>query len=82
LFDRILKLFRHRCPVCGERALRFRNGYLATCVNEQGTRYPSAYNYESCDSCGSRVKRFINGRVEIPTEEEWRSSVDSIRREK
>ena len=63
-----------QCPECGGN-LNVRNWIRATCVDEQGHRYPDSWTYESCEGCAFRAKRHVDGRVEVPSEEEWRQNV-------
>jgi hypothetical protein len=77
LLARLFSPFRKRCPRCGERAVRMRNWIRATCVDEQGKRYPDAWAYCCCDACGDRTKRFMDGRVVTPSEKEWAQYVDA-----
>jgi len=75
MFRSLLRFFREPCARCGERALRTRSWIRATCVDERGQRYPDSWTYQSCDSCGARTKKYVDGRVEVPSEEEWRQHV-------
>lgn len=75
MLGRLLSIFRPRCPACGVRALRMRNWIRATCVDDQGRRYADSWTYDSCDACHVRLKRYIDGRVETPSEDEWRRNV-------
>ena len=73
--ERITASFRTPCPSCGARTLRMRNWIRATCVDDQGRRYPDSWTYESCETCQSRFKRYIRGRIETPSEAEWKHYV-------
>jgi hypothetical protein len=78
ILERLLRAFREPCSKCGERELRARNWIRATCVDERGRRYPDSWTYYSCDACGDRSKRYVDGRVEAPTDEEWREHVSEL----
>ena len=67
----LLRRSRPTCSHCGGN-LKTRNWIRATCVDAQGERYPDSWTYESCDRCGGRSKRYLDGRVEVPSDEEWR----------
>jgi hypothetical protein len=69
--DSIFRIFRKKCRTCAEGRLKTLNWIRATCVDEQGRRYPDSWTYRECDRCGARVKVFFNGTVAVPTEEEW-----------
>ena len=64
---------RKRCPRCSDGRLETRNSILATCVDENGRRYPDAWKYCECDRCDARLKIFLNGKIEDPSDEEWSS---------
>jgi ribosomal protein L40E len=65
-------LFVKRCMRCGARTLRMRSLIRATCVDAEGRRYPDSWTYYECVSCGARSKQYADGRIEAPSEEEWR----------
>lgn len=65
------RFFGRRCLKCGKRALRGRNWFKATCVDETGRRYADSYTYYSCDSCSARLRIHIGGKTVEPSEEEW-----------
>ena len=58
------------CTKCSGHLHRV-NRVRATCVNEQGQRYPSNWTYYACAKCDSKFKIFLNGKVETVTEKEW-----------
>jgi predicted nucleic acid-binding Zn-ribbon protein len=70
-----LKTINHRlkkkCTRCGEGRLKTKNWIRATCVDNNGNRYPDSWTYYECDKCGCRLKIFRNKKVEEPTDEEW-----------
>jgi hypothetical protein len=69
------RFFRRRCPGCGERALRDRGGFMATCVDDAGRPYRDSYTHYSCDSCAARWRIHLDGRTEAPSEREWSAHV-------
>lgn len=67
----ILRHMQKRCTACPEGRLQSRNWIRATCVDDNGQRYPDSWTYYECDRCGDRSKRFLDGRIEVPSPVEW-----------
>ncbi len=67
----ILRHMQKRCTACPEGRLQSRNWIRATCVDDNGQRYPDSWTYYECDRCGDRSKHFLDGRIEVPSPVEW-----------
>ena len=69
-YKSIIRFLYKKYSRCSDGRLRMVNYIRATCVDENGIRFPNAWGYYVCDRCGFRIKKFINGEIEDVSERE------------
>lgn len=71
-------MFSEKCPQCSLGRLEWVDFIRATCVDDQGKRYPDSWTYFKCDRCEAKLKIFSNGKIEDCGNEEWSWNQPSV----